>query len=523
MIAGESRRQSADPTMVPIDAPPPKGEATMTPGESRRGSAKLTMTPTPPPPPKAEATMRSGESRRGSAKLTMTPAPPRQPRSEAKMTPGTSRRGSAKLTMSPAPPRPPKAEAKMTPGTSRRGSAKLTMTPAPPPKSEATMRAGESRRGSAKLTMTPAPPPPKSEATMRAGESRRRSADPTMKPIQAPAAKGDATMVSGGNQAPSADPTLVPIIGASVKGDATMIPGGYRRASADPTMLPGESRRRSAEPTMLPTPAPAAKGDATMAPTPVSPPPTPKTEATKLPGQNRHPLAPSLKKTAELSDAPMPDSRSFLEAAVEAFIAEIRSLATAQKMEYSIIQPDDLKFDFFNDSKALRVVFTGRGDAVDRIVIRELSSSANTKVHYVGGKGARSLFGANSARRQTLELESGKKDFGLRDSLLNVATIRDAEKNDLDWNQPNVLEECKTPTPESQVVIEAFYFDADSKRNWAIELVNSAPASADETAKNTSGRDLTPESARRLVTVLLKSMREIAGHQSSILTFPVGI
>ncbi len=413
----------------------------------------------------------------------------------------------------------------MTPGTSRRGSAKLTMTPAPPrqPKGEATMRAGESRRRSADPTMKPIQAPAaKGDATMVSGGNQAPSADPTLVPIIG-ALAGDATMVSGGSQAPSADPTLVPIIGASVKGDATMIPGGYRRASADPTMLPGESRRRSAEPTMLPTPAPAAKGDATMAPTPVSPPPTPKTEAARKPGENRHPLAPSLKKTAELSDAPMPDSRSFLEAAVEAFIAEIRSLATAQKMEYSIIQPDDLKFDFFNDSKALRVVFTGRGDAVDRIVIRELSSSANTKVHYVGGKGARSLFGANSARRQTLELESGKKDFGLRDSLLNVATIRDAEKNDLDWNQPNVLEECKTPTPESQVVIEAFYFDADSKRNWAIELVNSAPASADETAKNTSGRDLTPESARRLVTVLLKSMREIAGHQSSILTFPVGI
>ena len=213
------------------------------------------------------------------------------------------------------------------------------------------------------------------------------------------------------------------------------------------------------------------------------------------------------------------DRRAIPESAVNNFIDELRSVASGLGMEFSIIQPDAMKFDFFTDSKVLRVAFTGREQAVDRIVVRELSPPANTahpRGPNGGGNGARSLLGAGSARRRMLEWESARSDAGQGNAKLDVATIRDANSGALDWHETHALEEIETPTPASRIALEAHYFDTDDGRCWLIELVNSTPAPADETAHPAPGRDLTPEGAKRLVMLLLTCLRPIIEHKSSL-------
>ncbi len=210
------------------------------------------------------------------------------------------------------------------------------------------------------------------------------------------------------------------------------------------------------------------------------------------------------------------DSGAIPEATVNNFIDELRSAASALGMDFSIIQPDAMKIDFFTVSKALRVTFTGREQAADRIVVREISPSANARGQNLGGNEARSLFGAGSARRRMLEWESGESDVRQRNAKLDVATIRDANSGALDWNEPHALEEIKTAAPASRIAMEAHYFDADDGRYWFIELVNTTPAPVDETAPRAPGRELTPEGAKRLFMLLLNCLRPITEHTSSI-------
>ena len=345
-----------------------------------------------------------------------------------------------------------------------------TMVPirAPPPKGEPTMVPGQRRRRSAEATMVPIQtPPPKGEPTMIPGQRRRPSAEPTMVPIQAPPPKGEATMVPGQSRRRSAEATMAPIQAPPPKGEATMIPGQRRRPSAEPTMVPIQ--------------APLPMGEVTM---------------------------------ARFDRSQERDSRAIPEAAVNNFIDELRSIASAQGMDFSIIQPDGMKFDFFTDSKALRVTFTGRELAIDRIVVREISPSANTREQNVGGNEARSLLGAGSARRRMLEWESGGSDAGKRNAKLDVATIRDPNSGALDWNEPHALEEIKTAVPASRIAMEAHYFDADDGRNLLIELVDSTPAPVDVTGNRAPERELTPEGAKRLIMLLLNCLRSITEHNT---------
>ncbi len=448
------RGGSGDFTYLPIQAPPPKGEPTMIPIQSR---------------PKGEATMMPGESRRRSADPTMMPGENRRQSSEATMMPGESRRRSADPTMMTIQSRS-KGEATMMPGESRRQSADPAMMPTQslPSKGEATMMPGESRRQSADPAMMPAQSlPSKGEATMMPGESRSQSADPAMMPAQSLPSKGEATMIPGESRRRSADPTMIPTQSLPSKGEATM--------------MPGESRRRSADPTMVPIQAPPSKGEASFVATPGSSQATPSYESPR-------------------------DSRAILESAINTFIGELRSAASTLGMDFSIIQPDALKLDFFTDSKALRVTFTGREQTIDRIVVREMSSPANTA--NPPGQNA----GAGSARRQMLEWESGGMGAGQKNAKLDVATIRDANSGALDWNEIHAPEEIEAIAAASRVAMEAHYFDADDGRNWHIELVNTQPAPEDETAGPAPGPELTPEGARRLVMLLLNCLGTITRH-----------
>ncbi len=197
------------------------------------------------------------------------------------------------------------------------------------------------------------------------------------------------------------------------------------------------------------------------------------------------------------------DIRAILEAAINTFIGELRSAASTLGMDFSIIQPDAMKLDFFTDSKALRVTFTGREQTIDRIVVREMSPSADTR-----GQNA----GAGSARRQMLEWESGGMDGGQRNAKLDVATIRDANSGALDWNEIHAPEEIEAIASASRIAMAAHYFDADDGRNWLIELLNSQPPPQDEKAGPAPGPELTPEGARRLVMLLLNCLSTITRH-----------
>ncbi|MDA1091622.1 MAG: hypothetical protein O3A85_15105, partial [Proteobacteria bacterium] len=50
-VSATNRGGSGDLKFIPIQAPPPKGEATMIPGQRRRKSAEPTLMPIPAPPP----------------------------------------------------------------------------------------------------------------------------------------------------------------------------------------------------------------------------------------------------------------------------------------------------------------------------------------------------------------------------------------------------------------------------------------------------------------------------------------
>ena len=216
-------------------------------------------------------------------------------------------------------------------------------------------------------------------------------------------------------------------------------------------MIPGQRRRKSAEPTLLP-------------------------------GESRHQSVKPL---------------------VNTFIDELKSIAAAQGMDFSIIRPDGMKFDIFSDSKALRVTFTGRGQASDRIVVREMSTSAK------GGAEAPSLSGPGSAREQMLKWESGKSDGGRKNANINVATIGDANSGVFDWNEAHALAEIKPTTPARQIVMEAHYLDAVDGRKWLIELVNTTAAPGDATPAPAAARELTADGAKRLVMALLNCLRWI--------------
>ena len=200
------------------------------------------------------------------------------------------------------------------------------------------------------------------------------------------------------------------------------------------------------------------------------------------------------------------DNRAILEAAINTFIGELRSAASTLGLDFSIIQPDAMKLDFFTDSKALRVTFTGREQTIDRIVVREMSPPANT----ANARGQNA--GAGSARRQMLEWESGGMDIGQRNAKIDVATILDANSGALDWNEIHAPEEIEAIASASRIAMEAHYFDADDGRNWLIELVNSQPPPADETAGPAPVPELTPEGARRLVMLLLNCLSTITRH-----------
>jgi hypothetical protein len=244
------------------------------------------------------------------------------------------------------------------------------------------------------------------------------------------------------------------------------------------TMMLGQSRRRSAAPDMVPIQTPQ-KGEASFMETP-----------------------------GPAYESPR-DNRAILESAIDTFIGELRSAASTLGSDFSIIQPDAMKLDFFTDSKALRVTFTGREQTIDRIVVREMSPPVNT----ANTRGQNT--GAGSARRQMLEWESGGMDVGQRNAKIDVATILDATGGALDWNEIHTPEEIEAIASASRIVMEAHYFDADDGRNWLIELVNSQPPPEDEKAGSAPGPELTPEGAKRLVMLLLNCLGTITRDKSS--------
>ena len=270
-------------------------------------------------------------------------------------------------------------------------------------------------------------------------------------------------------------------------------------------MIPGESRRQSAETDMPPTQGPAPKDGTTTEHIP----PTLEHPTDSHPDPDREPAFMAM---PDPSDEPEGGSHTNHEATVKNFIEDLRSVASAQGMDFSIIQPDGMKFDFFADSKALRVTFTGREQTVDRIIVREIPPAANRDMRNVDTHKPPSLLGSGSPRRRMLEWESRESGQRQRNAKFDVATIRDANSGALDWEEPLTLKEIETLTPDSQIAMEAQYFDADEGRNWLIKLINSMPAPADGTAPGAPGRELTPVGAMRLVMVLVNCLRSITEH-----------
>jgi len=488
--------RSGDLTYVPIQPPPSKGEATMMPIQA--------------PPSKGEATMLAGESRgRKSAEATMLPGKSRRRKSAAPIImPGTSHRRKS-------------GEATMLAGTSHRKSSEATMVPTqrPPSKGEATMLPGESRRKSAEPTMlaTQTPPskgeatmvptqalPSKGEATMLAGESHRKSSEATMVPTQTLPSKGEATMLPGESRRSSSEATMLAGESRRKSADPTMLPGESRRRSSEATMLAGESRRPSTEATMVPIQAPPSKGEATMVPFTHS--------RARTPGfyPKPGPKAPAMQTPKPSYESPSQgltrDKGAIPEATVNGFIDELRSLAFAQGMGFSIIQPDGMKCDFFTESKALRVSFSGLEHAVDRIVVREISPSAEAQAQDAA---------SGSARKRMLEWEVAKNDARKIRTLLDVATTRDAKGGVFDWTETPAPApapaKTKPSAPSGRTALEAHYFDAEDGRNWLVELIDRTPP-----ADQAPGRALTPEGAKRLVMLLLNCLRSVGRGKPSV-------
>ena len=308
------------------------------------------------------------------------------------------------------------------------------------------------------------------------GESRqRKSAEPAWGTSKAPPPKGEATLVPGESRPPqSAEPNWTSTQAPPPQGEATMIPGEIARQSAETEITPTREDLVDSHPDQF--------------------------------------REPTFMKMPEPSGASEADSHSIHEATVKNFIEDLRSVASAQGMGFSIIQPDGMKFDFFTDSKALRVTFTGREQTVDRIVVRKISSSSNRHVQNIDGKNAQSLLSAGSPRRRMLEWESAESGQGKRNANFDVANIRDANSGALDWNEPLTLKEIEMIAPASQIAMEAQYFDADEGCNWLIKLVSGTPAPVDVAANGTPERELTPIGAMRLVMVLLNCLQSITEH-----------
>ncbi len=445
---------SGGPDLVPIKAPPPKGEPTMMPIDIRRGSGEPTMIPI--------------DIRRGSGEPTMVPIQ--------------------------APP--------------SKGEATMAPIQAPPAKGEPTMFSGKSRqRQAAEPTMTPARErTPGKGATMFSGESRQRqAAEPTMTPAPEAAGKGEATMVPGESRdGPSAGPTMMDIQAPPPKGEATMMPIQAPPPKGEATMIQIDTRRGSGEPTMVEIQAPPAKGEATMVRFIHSRTRTAPFRSRQYP-KGVGPGAAPIQEEPDSSHDPERDKRAISTTSVKTVIDELRSVALQQGLDFSIIQPDSMKIDFFTDSRALRVKFTGSEIAIDRIVVKEFLSPPDIQGQSAGGNQARPLQGFGEARRRLLEREQEGFDARKENAKIRVATFRDKKYGDLDWHDANASEKAAL---EGQVAIEACYFDVEDGRNWFIELVNGSPAPDDEQA-SASGGELTPEAAKGLVMLLLDILRSI--------------
>lgn len=444
--------------------------------------------------------------------LALAPVKGREGSADPTMLAGDYRgTGSADATMLAGQERAKGADATILAGQEHAKGAGPTMKQAAGGRQSAdpTLRPGQDRQSGDPAVMRSRSRPQGAEPGVMLSRSRQRGAEPTVAPGEGRRRGAGPTLLAGDRGTGSAEATMVPGQGVVITASPTMVPGQGVAKSAAPTMVPGESRRREADPTMVPVLAPPPEGEAAMAPFSHS--------GEGFAGASPEPAreAPILK-TPDPSPVPKRDSRTISEATVINFIDELRSAASAQGMDFSIIQPDGMKFDFFTDSKALRVSFGDREQAVDRIVVRELSPPAKTQEQNVGGNEARSLLGAGSARRRMLAGESGGRVAGERNDELDVATIRDAKTGALDWNEPHALEEVKTATGSNQVALEAHYFDAEEGHNWLIELVNSTPAPAGETTQCPPGQELTPEGAKRLVRLLLICLRSVIKHKSSI-------
>ena len=271
-------------------------------------------------------------------------------------------------------------------------------------------------------------------------------------------------------------------------------------------MLPGESRRGSAGPTMVPIHAPPPKGEATMVHftrsgvqiTPFGSQPKP---------EETGPGAAPIVEAPETSYDPERNRRAVSAVSVRTFTDELRSVALMQGLDFSIIQPDSMKIDFFTESRALRVNFTGREIAINRIVVKEILTPPDTQVQPLQGLG--------SARKRLLDQERDGFDPGQVKTKVRVATIRDKKYGVLEWNDRNTLEKAETAVPEGLVAIEARYFDAEERHNCFIEMINDSPALGDEQARAGRG-ELTPKAARWLVMLLLNSLRSITGPKSSL-------
>ena len=339
---------------------------------------------------------------------------------------------------------------------------------APKPKGEATMIPGQAQGA-------------KGEATMVPGQAQGAKGEATMVPGQPQGAKGEATMIPGQPQGAKGEATMVPGQPQGAKGEATMVPGrsSWRRKS-EPKMIPGESlKRRGGGPTMI-----AGRAKTKAGPTMMAGRAKTKAGPTMIAGRARAKAGPTMLRTTRKRPKLDAAHRALAEKTVKTFLDELRAIAERQGMEFFIEQPDTLTVDFFTETKALRVAFTGREIDLERIVVRDALSIGKTEM----------------AREKMLNPGEAEK------GLIRTAPVPKGISRDFDWDDGHAPDDAEKLAPDAQIAIEAHFFDAEENRDWMIELVNRAQEEVSAEAAK-----LTAVSARRLVMLLLDSLDAVTG------------
>jgi len=379
---------------------------------------------------------------------------------------------------------------------------------APKPKGEATMIPGQAQGGKGEATMVPGQAQgAKGEATMVPGQAQNAKGEATMVPGQTQGAKGEATMIPGQAQGAKGEATMIPGQPQGGKGEAEMISGrsSWRRKS-EPKMIPGESlKRRGGGPTLIAGQAKVKTGPTMIAgraktkagptmiagraktkagPTLIAGRAKTKAGPTMMAGRARAKAGPTMLRTTRKRPKLDAAHRALAEKTVKTFLDELRAIAERQGMEFFIEQPDTLTVDFFTETKALRVAFTGREIDLERIVVRDALSIGKTE----------------TAREKMLNRGEAEK------GLIRTAPVPKGISRDFDWDDGHAPDDAEKLAPDAQIAIEAHFFDAEENRDWMIELVNRAQEEVSAEAAK-----LTAVSARRLVMLLLDSLDVVTG------------